>query len=104
MSEEQTELDGLLDGWLLEILRKGIPCTDKNGNVVVDSEGIAVFKPPSPAYIREARQRLKDLGYNKIPNADDPVPEIAKELAGRQPRRPATFPRIADLDDEARTA
>ncbi|ATS93398.1 terminase small subunit [Ralstonia phage DU_RP_I] len=56
--KELGEVHNEMAAWCLDIL-KGIPVTDKDGNLVIEG-GRVVRLPPAPAYLNVIRQFLKD--------------------------------------------
>jgi len=104
VSKKHTQISDKLDDQILKALKKGVPLLDSKGHVVLDAKGKPLYGPPPAAYLREARQRLRDLRLSKVPRPDDSLLEMEDELSRREPQRPTTYPKLADLDDETRTA
>ena len=66
------ELDEELDKALLGIIR--------NGEIVVDKKGNIVKLTPSAAILNAARQRLRDLGVNKLIQPNSDIANLAEEM------------------------
>jgi len=100
MSEVLENLSDKLDAVLLRLIKTGIPLKDSKGNPILDADGKPILGPPSAAVLNVARQRLKDLGIDKMIVSGDPVEELAREVGLEDPDR-LKFPDMPEGDDAA---
>ncbi len=80
ITQVREELSDELDRTLLDVVRNGVYLTDASGNAILDADGKAIKRTAPAATLSVARQRLKDLGINKIPVAGDDADSLRKEL------------------------
>lgn len=77
----QQELSSGLDTLLRDLVCKGTPLMDKEGNAVTDDEGHGMLVPPSAQLLSVARHRCRDLGMTKVIVDDkDPLLKLASEV------------------------
>lgn len=88
--QEQIEISELLDERLLSILRDGRPLIGPDGLPVYGKDGKMIRVPPSASDMNIARQRLRDLGIDKIPVGDDNANKLREEFL-RQDARVGNF-------------
>lgn len=104
--KEQIEISEMLDKQLLSILRDGRPLIGPDGLPVYGKDGKQIYVPPSASDMNIARQRLRDLGIDKMPVGEDDASSLRDEFL-RQDARVRNFkmPAIADSrEDDAATA
>ena len=57
--DTRSALSDDLDRALLDVVRSGVPLTDKAGNTVLDAEGKPIMWPPAAAYLQAAFVSLR---------------------------------------------
>ena len=57
-NETRTARSDELDRALLDVVRNGVPLTDKAGNAVLDAEAKPIISPPAAAYLQAAFVRF----------------------------------------------
>lgn len=76
----QERMDALLDEVMLKVLERGILHRDAKGEPLRDAGGALVYGPPPAAYLQSIRQRLKDLGIEKVPAAHSDAATLAEKI------------------------
>ena len=61
----------------------------------------ALKDEPTAAILNVARQRLKDLNFNKVPTGEDAASEMAEALGFRQNPNVLKMPGLDEEPDEA---
>lgn len=71
----------------------------ENGATVIDKDGESRKVTPSAAFFNVARQRLKDMGYTKVPTQGDALDRMAGPLGFVQGA--GELPPLSEDDDDA---
>ena len=96
------QMSQYLDATLVNVLMNGRPALGPDGQVQLDSEGNVKTIPASASDMNIARQRLRDLGIEKVPQSNIDPKEIAEELRAQDARIDNfNLPQMADGDDAA---
>ena len=101
VSKVQERLSDKLDKQLLDVVKKGVPLYDKDGDAVVDAKGKPVYGPPTAAYMNVARQRLRDLGITSTVPAGSAADKLAEECGLKDPDFKVRMPELSDESDAA---
>lgn len=73
----------------------------KNGVQVLNAAGEVVTVSPTAAMIREARQRLRDLGITQQVKPGSNVAKLAEAMRARGMKYGGSLPPVPSADEEA---
>ena len=94
--DKKAEISDELDALMLKVL--------KEGQVVVDAQGVAQVVTPTAAMIREIRGRLKDMGVTKELGKTGKANDIVREMRERGFKFGGKMPPISTDDDMSEAA
>lgn len=88
MSENTREqrIERLFDSFLSvleDIIDRGEPLTDENGNAVTDDRGFAVFKTPSASHMKRASELFDKLNIGAVKGTDSAIGRKLEEAQAR---------------------